>query len=140
MSDILPTDDDVREALRAIVDPDYERVLDRVLGMGWRDDGLKGTDAFFRTDQPALAAWRFEKPEAERVRQPAILFLGENSTRVNAIREPVHKTLLSWLPNAEGHTLAGASHLLPLQEPARIATLLTAFYKARIMAQDHWDG
>jgi len=126
--------------MRGIVDPDYERVLDRVLGMGWRDDGLKGTDAFFRTDQPALAAWRFEKPEAERVRQPAILFLGENSTRVNSIREPIHRTLLSWLPNAEGHTLAGASHLLPLQEPARIATLLTAFYKARIMAQDHWDG
>jgi pimeloyl-ACP methyl ester carboxylesterase len=126
--------------MRGIVDPDYERVLDRVLGMGWRDDALKGTVAFFQTDQPAVQAWRFEKPEAARVRQPAILFLGENSTRVNRIREPVHRTLLSWLPNAEGHILEGASHLLPLQEPARIAALLTAFYEARITAQDHWDG
>jgi pimeloyl-ACP methyl ester carboxylesterase len=135
--------DDVAGAMdafmRGIVDPDYERVLDRVVGT-WREDALKGTDVFFRTDQPALQTWRFEKPEAARVRQPAILFLGENSSQVNAIREPVHRTLLSWLPNAEGHSLRGASHLLPLQEPARIAALLTTFYKARISAQNHWDG
>jgi pimeloyl-ACP methyl ester carboxylesterase len=134
---------DVRGAMdafmRGIVDPDYERVLDGVLGT-WLEGALKGTDAFFQTDQPAIQGWQFGKPEAERVRQPAILFLGENSTRVNPIREPVHKTLLSWLPNAEGHTLEGASHLLPLQEPARIAALLTAFYKARITTQNHWDG
>ncbi|MDQ6721661.1 MAG: alpha/beta hydrolase [Candidatus Dormibacteraeota bacterium] len=126
--------------MRGIVDPDYEHVLDRVLGTGWRDDALKGTDAFFRTDQPAVQAWRFEKPEAARVRQPTILFLGDNSTGVNPIREPVHRTLLSWLPNAEGHSLDGATHLLPLQEPARISALLTAFYEARITAQNHWDG
>ena len=114
-------------------------MLDRALG-SWREDALKGTDAFFQTDQPAVQAWRFEQAEAARVRQPAILFLGENSTRVNAIREPVHRTLLSWLPNAEGHTLEGASHLLPLQEPAKIAAALTAFYKARAMALNHWDG
>ncbi len=125
--------------MRGIVDPDYERVLDTALG-SWGEDALKGTDAFFRSDQPALQAWHFEKPEAARVRQPAILFLGENSTRVNAIREPVHRTLLSWLPNAEGHTLKGASHLLPLQEPASISTLLTAFYDAQITAKNHWDG
>ena len=91
----------------------------------------------FQTDQPAVQAWRFEKPEAARVRQPAILFLGQNSTRVNPIREPVHRTLLSWLPNAQGHTLEEASHLLPLQEPAKIAAALTAFYKARAMALNH---
>ena len=125
--------------MRGIVDPDYERVLDRALGT-WRQDALKGTEAFFQTDQPALQGWRFDKAEAERVRQSAILFLGENSTRVNAIRTPVHESLLSWLPSAQGHTLQGASHLLPLQAPARIATLLTAFYKARIAAQDHSDG
>jgi pimeloyl-ACP methyl ester carboxylesterase len=125
--------------MRGIVDPDYERVLDRVLGT-WREGALNGMDAFFRTDQPALQAWRFDKPEAARVRQPAILFLGENSTRVNAIREPVHRTLLSWLPDAEGHAVERAAHLLPLQEPARIATDLTTFYKAHITAQDHQDG
>jgi pimeloyl-ACP methyl ester carboxylesterase len=125
--------------MRGIVDPDYERVLDRVLGT-WREDALKGTDAFFQTDQPALQAWRFEKPEAARVRQLAILFLGDNSTRVNPIREPIHRMLLSWLPNAQGHILEGATHLLPLQKPAQISALLTAFYNARITAQNHWDG
>ena len=125
--------------MRGIVDPDYEGVLDRTLG-SWREDLLKGTDAFFQTDQPALQAWRFEQAEAARVQQPAILFLGGNSARVNAIRELVHTTLLSWLPNAEGHIVEGASHLLPLQEPARISALLTAFYAARITAQNHSDG
>lgn len=119
--------------MRGIVDPDYERVLDGALGT-WREDALRGTDSFFQSDQPAVQAWRFEELEAARVRQPAILFLGENSTRVNAIREPVHRTLLSWLPNAEGHLLEGASHLLPLQEPARIAAALTAFYRSRVKA------
>jgi pimeloyl-ACP methyl ester carboxylesterase len=114
--------------MRGIVDPDYEHVLDRALGT-WRDDAMRGTDTFFQIDQPAMQTWRFERPEAARVRQPAILFLGEHSTRVNAIREPIHKTLLSWLPNGEGHAVKGASHLLPLQEPAQIATALTEFYK-----------
>ena len=122
--------------MRGIVDPDYEIVLDRVLGT-WRDDALKGTHAFFQTDQPAVQGWRFEESDAARVRQPAILFLGEDSTRVNPIRESVHRTLLAWLPNAEGHAVERASHLLPLQEPARIAALLTAFYEARITALNH---
>ena len=117
--------------MRGIVDPDYERVLDGALGT-WRENAVKGTDAFFQTDQPAVQAWRFEEPEAARVLQPVLLFLGENSTQVNAIREPVHRTLLSWLPNAEGLTVEGASHLLPLQEPAQISAALTAFYKARV--------
>lgn len=125
--------------MRGIVDPDYDRVLDGTLG-SWREDALKGTDVFFQTDQPAVQGWRFEQAEAARILQPAILFLGGNSTRVSAIREPVHRTLLSWLPNAEGHTLEGATHLLPLQEPARISALLTAFYAARTTAQNHWDG
>jgi len=125
--------------MRGIVDPDYERVLDAALG-AWRDGALKGADAFFQADQPALQTWRFEEAEAARVRQPAILFLGENSTQVNAIREPVHRTLLSWLPNAEGLTLKGASHLLPLQEPARIAAALTAFYKARVSVSEPAAG
>jgi pimeloyl-ACP methyl ester carboxylesterase len=125
--------------MRGIVDPDYEPVLDRTFG-SWREDALKGTDAFFQTDQPAMQRWRFEQAEAARVWQPAILFLGENSTRVNAIREPVHRTLLSWLPNAEGHTVNGASHLLPLQEEHQIAATLAAFYKTRIIPQDHWTA
>jgi pimeloyl-ACP methyl ester carboxylesterase len=125
--------------MRGIVDPDYVRVLDGALGK-WREDALKGTDAFFQTDQPAVQTWRFEAPEAARVRQPTILFLGENSTRVNPIREPIHRTLLSWLPNAEGLTLEGASHLLPLQEPAKISAALTELYKARVTKLNHWDG
>jgi pimeloyl-ACP methyl ester carboxylesterase len=125
--------------MRGIVDPDYERVLDLALGT-WREDALKGTDAFFQADQPAMQTWRFEAPEAALVRQPVILFLGENSTRVNPIREPVHRTLLSWLPNAEGVTLEGASHLLPLQEPAKISAALTELYKARVTTLNHWDG
>jgi pimeloyl-ACP methyl ester carboxylesterase len=119
--------------MRGIVDPEYVRVLDGALGT-WREDALKGTDAFFQADQPAVQAWRFGEPEAARVRQPALLFLGENSTKVNAIREPVQRTLLAWLPNAEGRTLEGATHLLPLQEPAQISAALAAFYKARVRA------
>lgn len=87
-----------------------------------------------------MQTWRFEGSEAARARQPVILFLGENSTRVNAIREPVHRTLLSWLPNAEGLTLEGASHLLPLQEPATISAALTELYRDRVTTLHHWDG
>ena len=116
--------------MRGIVDPDYEHVLDATLGT-WREAALRGTDAFFLTDQPAVQAWQFEKPEAARVLQPALLFLGENSTRVNPIREPVHRQLLSWLPKAQGCTLEDATHLLPLQQPVQIAAALAAFYSAQ---------
>jgi pimeloyl-ACP methyl ester carboxylesterase len=125
--------------MRGIVDPDYERELDAALGT-WREDALKGTDAFFQTDQAALQTWRFAGPEAARVRQPVILFMGENSTRVNPIREPIHRTLLSWLPNAEGLTLEGASHLLSLQKPARISAALAKLYRARVTILNHLDA
>lgn len=125
--------------MRGIVDPDYERVLDQTLGI-WREDALKGTDAFFQTDQPAVQAWRFEQADAARVWQHVDLFLGENSTRVNPIREPVHKTLLSWLPNAKGQIVPGASHLLPLQAPAQIAAALNDTYEDRLAVMNHWDG
>jgi hypothetical protein len=35
---------------------------------------------------------------------------------------------------------APSDRLLSLQEPARIAAYLKAFYKAQILAQNHWDG
>jgi pimeloyl-ACP methyl ester carboxylesterase len=115
--------------MSGIVDPDYERVLDHLL-LGWHEEALRGIDSFYRSDRPAMESWTFGADDAARVKQRAILFLGEFSTRVNAIRQPIHETLLRWLPNCEGHTIAGATHLLPLQEPAQIAAVLSASYRS----------
>ncbi|MFN2465892.1 MAG: alpha/beta fold hydrolase [Candidatus Dormibacteria bacterium] len=120
--------------MRGVVDPDYGRELDRTLGT-WREDALRGTDVFLRVDQAAMQGWRFGQTEAAMVCQPSILFLGGESNRINAIREPIHNSLLSWLPDAVGATIPGGSHLLPLQEPTRIADVLDSFYTQRF---GHW--
>ena len=109
--------------MRGIVDPDYERVLDAALGT-WRDDALKGTDAFFRTDQPAVQSWRFEAGEAAHVRQPAILFWAKTALESTRSASPFTGPCSPGYPTLRTHP-GGASHLLPLQEPAQIASALT---------------
>ena len=116
--------------MRGMVDPDYEEVLGRVLPDG-RADALRGTPAFFTTDQHSVQSWKFGAADAARIKQPVLLVLGDRSALVNPIRRQVQDTLLSWMPHAEVLMVPGATHLLPLQKPAEIAAGLAAFYQSQ---------
>jgi pimeloyl-ACP methyl ester carboxylesterase len=54
--------------------------------------------------------------------------VGEKSPEVAAIWNERQQMSLTWLPNAEGFVLPGATHLLHLQDPAGVAERLAAFF------------
>ena len=59
--------------------------------------------------------------------------IGEQNTRVPIWAER-HGLLLAWLPTAEPFVLAGANHLLHVQNPLGLADGLVAFFARPIKA------
>jgi 3-oxoadipate enol-lactonase len=54
--------------------------------------------------------------------------VGEKSRAQSPIWDARQKMLLTWLPNAEGFVLPGATHLLYLENPRAMAESLAAFF------------
>jgi 3-oxoadipate enol-lactonase len=92
------------------------------------------TDAatFFGHELPALRRWTFGADDARRVTQPTLAVVGERSDQRFHQR---HALLLEWLPHVEPFVLAGAGHLLHLQNGRDVAEALAAFF-ARHSAAD----
>lgn len=114
--------------MKGLVDADYRQVL-AGFSPAASAEALRETDAFYGVDQPAISTWKFLRPDAAQVKQPVLMILGANSSAVNPMREEIQRELLEWLPNASGLVVAGATHLLTLQEPRVIAESLAAFYR-----------
>jgi 3-oxoadipate enol-lactonase len=72
-----------------------------------------------------VVTWQFGAAEAARVQQPVLLLVGGDSWPVY---HEGHQRLLEWLPRVEGLVVPGANHLLPLQQPQRLAESLAGFF------------
>jgi hypothetical protein len=59
-----------------------------------------------------------------------LLMLGGRSREVGPAFDQRHALLLEWLPAAEPYVLAGATHLMHVQNPADAAVRLAAFLDA----------
>ena len=113
--------------MRMVSGAEYRAAFDRALP-GEFARGLADADTFFQQELPAVAQWRLAREDAGRIKQPALAVIGEHSLQVSPIWEARQQQLLSWLPNAEGFVLPGATHLLHLQNPRGIAVALASFF------------
>jgi pimeloyl-ACP methyl ester carboxylesterase len=113
----------VETFLRATCDPDYRSTLGRALPNAV-DQTLVDADTFFSQEMPALRQWAFGQEDARRVTQPVLAVMGEKT-------DPIHRwrweLLIEWLPKVEPFVLAGASHLLHLQNLGGMADGLSDF-------------
>jgi pimeloyl-ACP methyl ester carboxylesterase len=110
--------------LRGTCGPRYRTVLEQVMPDAI-EQALVHADTFFRYEVPALRTWQFGPDEASRVRQPVLAVVGEKSeVRFHQRQE----LLLQWLPNVRPFVLAGAGHLLHLENPTGMAEGLAAFF------------
>lgn len=120
---------DVEAAMAAFWDavgPGW-RGLD-VGGPGFLAQAVAGASAMFGSDLPSLREWEFGPEQAARVRGPVHYVLGSDTLPL--YRENL--TLLrAWLPRLQPVEVAGANHLLPIQQPARIAELVAAAAQTR---------
>ena len=109
---------------RGVFGPDYRELLERGLP-GAFAQAVADADAFFAQELPALQQWSFSPEDAACVTQPVLAIRGEHSVPTFAGRLAL---LESWLAESRPCRLAGATHLLHVQEPAAMATELAAFF------------
>jgi 3-oxoadipate enol-lactonase len=107
--------------------PDYRSALDRAMP-GAADRAATDADTFFGQELPAVREWTFGADDAGRIRTPTLVVLGECSDDVSPAFRLRHELLLDWLPAAEPYILAGANHLLHVQNPTGMAEGLARFF------------
>jgi pimeloyl-ACP methyl ester carboxylesterase len=113
--------------MRGVTGPDYRIALDKVLP-GAFAEAVASADTFFGQELPAVQQWSFRPEDARRITQPVLAVIGEKSKEQSPIWNARQEMLLSWLPNAEGFVLPGATHLLYVENPRGMAETLTAFF------------
>jgi pimeloyl-ACP methyl ester carboxylesterase len=113
--------------MRGVTGPDYRVALDRVLPKAF-GEAVASADTFFGQELPALGQWSFRREDARRITQPVLAVVGEKSREQSPIWNARHEMLLTWLPNAEGFVLPGATHLLYVENPRGMAERLAAFF------------
>lgn len=113
--------------LRGVCGPDYRPLLDQSLP-GAFEQHVADADTFFGQELPALQQWSFTQEDARRITQPVLAVMGAKSKELDPIWQERQELLLDWLPNAEPFILAGATHLLQVEEPRGMAEGLAAFF------------
>jgi pimeloyl-ACP methyl ester carboxylesterase len=113
--------------MRGVTGPDYRIALDRALP-GAFAEAVASADTFFGQELPAVRQWSFRREDARRITQPVLAVIGEKSKEQSPIWNARQEMLLTWLPNAEGFVLPGATHLLYLENPRGMAEALAAFF------------
>jgi 3-oxoadipate enol-lactonase len=111
--------------MRAVGGPDYRTLIERTLGASALQQVQADADMFFQIEGPSVMAWQFSAVEAARVERPVLLLVGGDS---RPVYQEGHQWLLERLPLVEGLVVPGANHLLPLQQPARLAEALGGFF------------
>lgn len=98
---------------------------------GSLEHALRDMDTYFGVEAPAHEAWRFTEVDAQRITAPVLFVLGADSSRLYVeCRDEVSR----WLPRTETAVLAGATHLLQMQQPAGAAAILAEFFDRHPMA------
>jgi pimeloyl-ACP methyl ester carboxylesterase len=113
--------------MRGVTGPDYRTALERVLPAAF-GEAVASADTFFGQELPAVGQWSFRREDARRVTQPVLAVVGERSLQQSPIWGARQEMLVTWLPNAEGFILPGASHLLYLENPRGMAERLATFF------------
>jgi len=113
--------------LRWAIGPRYREFVDRLLPGGYAQ-AVADADTFFSVELPALQTWRFTREDAERISQPVLSVLGEESVKYWPGWPEVHARVQEWLPQAEPFVLSGANHALQEMDPRGIAEAMDAFF------------
>jgi pimeloyl-ACP methyl ester carboxylesterase len=113
--------------LRTVAGAEYRAALDQALPQAFAH-AVNDAATFFEQELPAVQAWSFREEDARRVRQPVLAVMGARSSAVSPIWQQRQNLLLAWFPDAEPFELAGATHLLHVQNPHDMAERLAAFF------------
>lgn len=90
---------------------------------------------FFEVELPALGQWKFDASEATAVIQPILFVRGaESSSDYEGVGEFLHARF----PDVDSQVLGGVNHLLPMQNPHRVAVVISDFLVSHVPGES--DG
>jgi pimeloyl-ACP methyl ester carboxylesterase len=110
--------------LTRVMGPGYRPVLEKALP-GAFEMALVDSDTCFGVEAEALRQWSFTARDAERIRQPVLSVLGDES---RPIFGEIHSLLKRWIPRAEELVVPHADHALQYMNPTAVADGLAVFF------------
>jgi pimeloyl-ACP methyl ester carboxylesterase len=113
--------------MRGIGGTGYPAIMTSQLGPGSLEVARAESRFFFTDEVPAVQEWAFGPGQAARITQPALVLLGADSPGLTPLMAETVQRLAAMLPRARTQTLPSCSHLMPLQQPAALARLITGF-------------
>jgi pimeloyl-ACP methyl ester carboxylesterase len=82
---------------------------------------------FFSQEGPAAVSWRPEPAALAGIRVPTLLVTGDAGLQITRAHQETTDLLAQILPNARALALPDLGHLMPLEDPAAIASLIADF-------------
>ena len=111
--------------MAGVCGPGYRTAIEVGLPVGAFERAVADADGLFRQELAALRAWRFTEEDARRIGQPVLVVRGAESPGVFEQRQ---RWLLERLLRGAGFVLAGAGHLLQVEQPRALAEALAEFF------------
>ena len=114
--------------MTAVCGSHHRSVIEQALGIDGYAQAVRES-AFFPDEVAAVGEWQFGVTEASRIRAPMLLVDGGTTADVAAVLPESVSRLAAMVPQAEVAVLAGASHLMPLEDPSGVARLIADFVR-----------
>jgi len=129
--------------MRGVGGDSYRGVLEGRLGPDGYHRAVREAASFFRNELPAVVESQFGEAEARCVRQPVLVVEGgEQPARLVPLARQITDRATVLLPHADVVTLAGVSHMMPLQDPDAVGRVVATFARRHPMmpAETASDG
>jgi pimeloyl-ACP methyl ester carboxylesterase len=115
--------------LTAVGGPHHRAVLQQELGPEGYARAVRESSAFPQ-EVAAVRTWQFGPAEARRISAPMLIVQGGTTADVAVLRPDSVARLAALVPHARVGVLAGASHLMPLEDPVGVGALIADFVQA----------
>jgi pimeloyl-ACP methyl ester carboxylesterase len=119
--------------MTAVCGAHHRAVMEARLGVDGYEQAVRES-AFFPDEAAAAMEWRFGASDAGRIRAPMLLVEGGKTAEVAAVVPESVGRLAAMIPHAQVAVLAGASHLMPLEDPRGVARLIGDFARKHRIA------
>lgn len=113
--------------MRGVCGNQHREVIERSLGRVGYEQAIRESRFFFQNEIPAAMQWQFGSAEAARVRQPVLIVEGATGREHGPLSQQITELACSLLAQAEVTLIAGANHMLPLQDPNALGQAIRAF-------------
>jgi 3-oxoadipate enol-lactonase len=112
--------------IHGISRPNAREIIDGACGGGAYDEALTMADMFFGIEMPSLQGWAFGPREAQRITQPVLFVMGDETAPPFV---EVHQLLAKALPQMVTATVAGGTHIFDIEKPGPTAEAIAAFLR-----------